>query len=83
MNFGLRTPEDESQRVIDRALAAGIRVLDTANIYTDGESERVVGRALRRLPPSLRAEAPLPPHARGLIFGRRSADAFLFDVTHD
>src|SRR5687768_7194910 len=56
MNFGRRTPEDESQRIIDRALDAGMRVLDTANAYNDGESERVVGRALARLPPSRRAE---------------------------
>jgi aryl-alcohol dehydrogenase-like predicted oxidoreductase len=56
MNFGRRTPEAESHRIIDRALEAGLRVLDTANAYNDGDSERIVGRALARLPPSLRAE---------------------------
>jgi aryl-alcohol dehydrogenase-like predicted oxidoreductase len=59
MNFGRRTPEDESQRIIARALDAGLRVLDTANAYNGGESERVVGRALRALPPSLRAEVQI------------------------
>jgi aryl-alcohol dehydrogenase-like predicted oxidoreductase len=46
MNFGKRTPEPEARRIIDRALDAGITVLDTANSYNDGESERVVGRAV-------------------------------------
>ncbi len=47
MNFGRRTPEDESRRIIDRALARGVTWIDTANVYNDGDSERVVGRALR------------------------------------
>jgi aryl-alcohol dehydrogenase-like predicted oxidoreductase len=59
MNFGQRTDEAESQRIIDVALDAGMRVLDTANVYNDGESERVVGRALRRLPAARRAEVRL------------------------
>lgn len=67
MNFGRRTPEDESQRIIDRALDAGMRVLDTANAYNAGESERVVGRALARMSPSLRAEVQV--HTK-IGFGR-------------
>jgi aryl-alcohol dehydrogenase-like predicted oxidoreductase len=47
MNFGKRTPEAEALRIIDRALDKGAVLLDTANAYTDGESERIVGRALR------------------------------------
>jgi len=46
MNFGRRTPEAESRKIIDRALELGIRHFDTANAYNDGESERVLGRAL-------------------------------------
>ena len=46
MNFGGPTPEDESIRMIDRALDAGINFIDTANSYNDGESERIVGKAL-------------------------------------
>jgi aryl-alcohol dehydrogenase-like predicted oxidoreductase len=53
MNFGKRTGEAESQAIIDRAVSAGISVIDTANVYNDGESERVVGRALRRHPGKL------------------------------
>jgi aryl-alcohol dehydrogenase-like predicted oxidoreductase len=47
MNFGKRTPAAESDRIIARALERGVTVLDTANLYSDGESEKVVGRALR------------------------------------
>lgn len=47
MNFGQRTTADEARRVIDRALGEGVGLLDTANLYTRGESERIVGRALR------------------------------------
>ncbi len=47
MNFGKRTPEGEAQRIIHRALERGITLFDTANAYVDGESERILGRALR------------------------------------
>lgn len=46
MNFGKRTPEPEAQRIVARALERGVRVFDTANAYVDGESERILGRAL-------------------------------------
>jgi aryl-alcohol dehydrogenase-like predicted oxidoreductase len=48
MNFGKRTPERESARIVRRALERGIRVFDTANAYNAGESERILGRALGR-----------------------------------
>ena len=48
MNFGGPTPEDEAIRIIDRALDAGINIIDTANVYNAGESERIVGKALKR-----------------------------------
>jgi aryl-alcohol dehydrogenase-like predicted oxidoreductase len=40
------TDEQESRRIIDAFLAAGGNFIDTANIYTGGESEEVVGRAI-------------------------------------
>ncbi|MBD8608580.1 aldo/keto reductase [Aeromicrobium sp. CFBP 8757] len=39
-------PEDESRPFIRRALEAGITTFDTANMYSDGSSEEIVGRAL-------------------------------------
>lgn len=46
MNFGRRTDESESKRIITRALELGIRHIDTANAYSDGTSERIVGEAI-------------------------------------
>jgi aryl-alcohol dehydrogenase-like predicted oxidoreductase len=46
-NFGDPTPEDEARRMVDRALDAGVNLLDTGNIYADGECERMIGRALK------------------------------------
>jgi aryl-alcohol dehydrogenase-like predicted oxidoreductase len=37
---------DESIRIIHRALDAGINFLDTADVYSAGESEEIVGKAL-------------------------------------
>ncbi|AXF23292.1 aldo/keto reductase [Burkholderia pyrrocinia] len=40
-------PEAESRPIIQRAVEAGINFFDTANMYSDGTSEEIVGRALR------------------------------------
>jgi aryl-alcohol dehydrogenase-like predicted oxidoreductase len=40
------TSEDESIRLIDAAIDAGINLIDTADSYRAGESERVIGKAL-------------------------------------
>lgn len=41
------TPEDESKRMILRALDAGINLIDTSNSYRQGEAERVIGATLK------------------------------------
>ncbi|WP_458205996.1 aldo/keto reductase [Haladaptatus sp. NG-SE-30] len=51
MNFGSSQPwmmndEAASLELIDRALEMGINFLDTANVYSRGESEEIVGRAI-------------------------------------
>ena len=38
--------EDESHPIIDRAIDLGINFFDTANMYSRGESERILGDAL-------------------------------------
>ena len=40
-------PEEQSRPLIRQALEAGINFFDTANIYSDGTSEEILGRALR------------------------------------
>ncbi|ADJ14819.1 aldo/keto reductase [Halalkalicoccus jeotgali B3] len=51
MNFGSDRPwmiddDEKSRAVIERALDLGINFLDTANVYSRGESEEIVGRAI-------------------------------------
>ncbi len=45
-NFANPTPEAESIAMIERAMDAGINLIDTSNSYAKGESERIIGRAL-------------------------------------
>jgi aryl-alcohol dehydrogenase-like predicted oxidoreductase len=49
MMFGAwgNTDHDESIRIIHRALDAGVNFVDTADVYSRGESEEIVGKALR------------------------------------
>jgi aryl-alcohol dehydrogenase-like predicted oxidoreductase len=47
MNFPEPSGEAESIEMINRALDGGINFLDTANVYNRGESEKIVGRALK------------------------------------
>ena len=48
MMFGGKTDEGTSMDIIDRAIDQGINFLDTANVYSHGKSEEVVGKALQR-----------------------------------
>jgi aryl-alcohol dehydrogenase-like predicted oxidoreductase len=49
MMFGAwgNTDHDESIRIIHAALDAGINFIDTADVYSSGESEEIVGKALK------------------------------------
>jgi 1-deoxyxylulose-5-phosphate synthase len=38
--------EQEARRILREAIEAGINFLDTANVYSDGNSEEIVGRAI-------------------------------------
>ncbi|MFP2238363.1 aldo/keto reductase [Pseudescherichia vulneris] len=46
-NHAWTLPEESSRPIIQRALKGGINFFDTANSYSDGSSEEIVGRALR------------------------------------
>jgi len=48
MMFGAwgNTDHDESVRIIHRALDAGVNFIDTADVYSAGESEEIVAKAL-------------------------------------
>lgn len=47
MNFGRWTAKKESLEIIGAALDAGINVVDTADVYGDGTSEEIVGKAVK------------------------------------
>ena len=47
MNFGGATDEATSARIIGSAREAGINFIDSADVYGDGRSEEIVGRAIK------------------------------------
>jgi aryl-alcohol dehydrogenase-like predicted oxidoreductase len=47
MTFGDRTDASEAQRIVAAAADAGVNFIDTADGYVNGESERIVGAAIK------------------------------------
>jgi aryl-alcohol dehydrogenase-like predicted oxidoreductase len=41
------SPDDEARRVFDRAIDAGMNLVDTANVYSEGRSEELTGEWIR------------------------------------
>ncbi|TDD34714.1 aldo/keto reductase, partial [Nonomuraea terrae] len=64
MNFGRigRTTQGEATAIVDAALEAGINLIDTADMYSGGESEEMVGKAIagRRDDVVLATKASMP-----------------------
>ena len=48
LNFGYATVATEAERILARALDAGLNLIDTANSYNDGASERMLGELIAR-----------------------------------
>jgi aryl-alcohol dehydrogenase-like predicted oxidoreductase len=46
MMFGGATDEAASRAIVDHARGAGINFIDTADVYTEGRSEEITGRAI-------------------------------------
>lgn len=46
-SFNNPTPQAEVRRTLEQALELGVTLLDTADIYGQGDSERAIGRLLR------------------------------------
>ena len=52
--FGYDVPAEQAITLVTQILRSPIRLIDTSNIYSDGESERRIGEGIRRvggLPP--------------------------------
>jgi aryl-alcohol dehydrogenase-like predicted oxidoreductase len=74
---GVTSSEDEARRVLDRALDAGVDTIDTANVYSEGRSEELLGRwlegkrqrvvlATKCRFPTVGTAATAAPHEHGL-----------------
>jgi aryl-alcohol dehydrogenase-like predicted oxidoreductase len=50
------TDLDGARRQIDMCLDAGINMIDTADMYSNGTSEEIVGAAVKKLPPARRED---------------------------
>jgi aryl-alcohol dehydrogenase-like predicted oxidoreductase len=67
-------PEDQARPFIIRAFEAGVNFFDTANVYSAGSSEEILGRVLRELAPrdqlvvATKVHGPMhkDPNGRGL-----------------
>ncbi len=46
-NFADPTPEPEAAAILNRAIDAGINLIDTGDVYAEGEGERIIGRTLK------------------------------------
>jgi aryl-alcohol dehydrogenase-like predicted oxidoreductase len=74
LNFGDPTPYREAERIVRAAVERGVNLIDCADVYGGGESQRIVGRALKeaglRERVLLTSKAGLPtgagPNDRGL-----------------
>jgi aryl-alcohol dehydrogenase-like predicted oxidoreductase len=77
--------EEQSRPFIKKALESGINFFDTANVYSDGTSEEIVGRALRDFAKrdevvlATKVHGPMrkDPNGRGL-----SRKAILTEIDH-
>jgi aryl-alcohol dehydrogenase-like predicted oxidoreductase len=56
MLYGQSVARAESIDMIDRAISSGINFIDMANVYGDGETEEIVGAALRKRQEGLEEE---------------------------
>ncbi|XP_065837842.1 aflatoxin B1 aldehyde reductase member 2-like [Oscarella lobularis] len=59
MEFGRRMNADESQKVVDLFLSKGYSELDTARMYADGKSEKIIGE----FPDSIKSKASIATKA--------------------
>lgn len=61
-----RRPDEDAVRAIHAAVDAGITWIDTAEVYGNGHSERLVGRVLRDRPGEVMAFTKVAPFGSGL-----------------
>ncbi len=80
MTFGTETDEDGSGAQLDAFVASGGNLIDTADVYSDGASEEIVGRWLAAAAPDVRDSVVLPPKAGSRRVRPRTTSAYLADI---
>jgi aryl-alcohol dehydrogenase-like predicted oxidoreductase len=84
MTFGAEAREEDAHAQLDRFVEAGGTLIDTADVYSGGASEEIVGRWLVRQPPVVRGAIVLgtkgrfstgPGHNAGGLSRRHLQDA--------
>jgi len=77
MMFGkMANPDhDECARIVHRALDSGINFIDTADRYSQGESEEIVGKALKGRRDNVVLATDVPSAISELALRRRAAGA--------
>jgi aryl-alcohol dehydrogenase-like predicted oxidoreductase len=76
MTFGFESDESESNRQLDRFIDVGGNLIDTADVYTHGASEEIIGRWLGRRRHVVRDQVVLATKGR-FPMGRGPNDAGL------
>ncbi len=64
MTFGNESDEDVSHAQLDRFVEAGGTLIDTADVYTRGLSEEIIGRWLGKQPAAVRSQVVLATKGR-------------------
>jgi aryl-alcohol dehydrogenase-like predicted oxidoreductase len=64
MTFGRETSEEDSHGQLDAFLAAGGTLVDTADVYTSGGSEEIIGRWLAARPADVRDQVVIATKGR-------------------
>jgi aryl-alcohol dehydrogenase-like predicted oxidoreductase len=64
MTFGAETDEEASHSQLDRFIEAGGNLVDTADVYTHGVSEQIIGRWLAKRPLEIRERVVLATKGR-------------------
>jgi aryl-alcohol dehydrogenase-like predicted oxidoreductase len=72
MTFGAETNEDGSHAQLDIFVEAGGTLIDTADVYSRGVSEEIIGRWLRKQPDSIRSQVVLATKGRFPMGGGRN-----------
>lgn len=74
MTYGSTTDTTTAIQMVRTAVEHGTNLIDTANVYNHGESERVVGQALKDLGPAVRDRLVVATKCHGNMFKEAHVD---------